>query len=71
MLLFTGRKQFKLWGTLAGVGAFRVDADAVLARLRVLTLINVSAVPASLVQRVAAVAHAPDSVIIHHGFCFD
>ena len=67
---FTGRKQFKLWRALAGVGAFRVNADAVLARLRVLTLIHVSAVPTGLVQGVAAVAHAPDIVIFHHWFLF-
>ncbi len=60
MLLFTGGQQFKLWRALAGVGSFRVDADAVLARLRVLTLVHVSAVPAGLIQCVAAVAHAPD-----------
>lgn len=45
--------------TLTSVRAFRIDADAVLARLRVLTLVDVRAVAASLVQGVATVTDTP------------
>lgn len=65
----TRRKQLKLWRALAGVGALGVDAGAVLARLRVLALVDVGAVAPGLVQGVAAIADAPEDNVELITYC--
>ena len=57
--LLTRWQQLELRRALAGVGSLRVDAGAVLARLRVLALVDVGAVATGLVEGVPAVADTP------------